>query len=231
MKDFLREDNLRRAGLLGLAATAMAVPRLFEADLPMRFPWLLLFTFATMTAAGGAAAAWQCRAGMAGLFPGRRRILAGMAWAAGIGIVMAAILQATDPLLREAILARDDERLWQTTFPATPREAVSRILWGAGAQTLFFTAAALGFFTRLTGRLWLAILFIVVLRVLVTVHKFADAGLTDVILPYATLAAANGLASCLLYARAGLPAAMTFSATVDLRHFLNLEIARSFPDP
>ncbi len=229
MKDFLTEQNLRRAVIHSLVVTAMAAPRLAEAELPMAFPWLLLFTFAAMTAVAGAAWAWQRKAGMAGMFPSRKAMITGMVWAAAAGAVIAGILQATDPLLREAILNRGDERLWQATFPSTAQESVSRMLWGAGVQTLFFTAAALGFFTRLVGGLRTAILFIVCLRALVTLHKFANAGLNEVILPYVALAVLNGTISCLLYARSGLPAAMTFSATVDLRHFLNIEIARSFP--
>ncbi len=230
MKDFLTERTLRHGILLGLGATALAVPRLLEAELPMAFPGLLVFTFLATTAAGGVAWAWQRKAGMFGLFPDRRRMIVGAAWGAAAGIVVAGILQATDPLLRAAIAAVDDARVWQATFPATPAECLNRMLWGAGAQTLFFTAATLGFFGRLTGRLWLSILLIVALRAGITLHKFADAGLNDVLLPYVLLAAANGAVACLLCARAGLPAAMTFSATVDLRHFLNFETVRAFPE-
>ncbi len=207
----------------------MAVPRLLEAELAMRFPLLLVFTFLVLTIAAGSAGAWQHKGGMAGLFPARRAVWAGVFLAVVTGVVVAGILQALDPVLRDAIIVREDRQLWTSTFPSTPTECISRILWGAGFQTLFFTAAAMGFFARLIGRVWLAIVFTVCLHAIITVRKFGEAGLSEVTVPYTAIAMINGLVSCLLYARAGLPSAMTFSATTDLRHFLNLEIAQSWP--
>lgn len=218
MREYIAPANLRHALLLGGTVTLMAVPRLVQAGVARGA--LLGATLAGMTLVAGAATAWSGKAGMCGVFPKRRRALYGLLAAALLGTTTAACLLPLDPLLRGALVAAGRGDLAALTFPRSGAGALALLLWGAGLETLFFQAGALAFFARLTGSTGISIAAATALRGFVAYRQLAAANLSDLVLLVVAVQMARALIGCLLYARAGLPAAAAFSATVDARHLL-----------
>jgi hypothetical protein len=95
-------------------------------------------------------------------------------------------------------------------------------LWSAGFETVFFYAAAPSFIVRVTGRLWTAYVFSALLRMLVTLHQMANAGIAEAEHLFAAGSVVASFVTCLLFVRGGLPAAMVFTAVLNLRLLLRL---------
>ena len=93
------------------------------------------------------------------------------------------------------------------------------VFWVTGFETMLFQAGAISFFSRLTQRRGLVILGAVAFRTLVMSFQLYDGGVVDAFPVFLIGTAATSALACLLYIRAGLPAAMLFSAVVSLHVF------------
>jgi len=216
VRQYLTISNMRKAAALGGAVTLMSVPRMLQGgmDLALYVPAAL----AGMTLVSGAATAWSDRAGMHGLFPERRRLIAGLGvGSAAAGALALAYLFWPDPLFRSVIIGSGKPEVIALQYPATVGGVLALALWGAGFETTFFRAAAMSFFGRLTGRLWMTIALAVALRIFVTCKYLAGAGIVDHPGLFLAAAALTGTISSFLFARYGLPAPMLFSAVLALR--------------
>lgn len=195
----------------------MAVPRLLQGGEPA---WLYVgLAFLCMTFVAGAATAWGTTAGMVGLFPCRRRLVAGLIAGAVAGLVLIPVFVLwLDPWHKEALLRLDDTARLGLQFPDTPWQKVAIVLWAAGFQVLFFEAASMSFFCRLTGRLLIALSLAVAFRIFVSHLQMADLPV-DSAMPFYLVYGLTSVTGCVLFARAGLPAASVFAASLAIRHF------------
>jgi hypothetical protein len=216
MRDYLSIGNFAKAALLGGAVTLLSIPRFTDGGMPLAL--YVPASLATMTLVAGAATAWGRRAGMAGVWPERRRALWGVVIGALLGGALALVYVRTDPVCRDAIARTGDSRLLALQFPATASGRFALSLWSAGFGTLFFCAATMSFLARLTGRQWLAVLGAVVIRLFLVHHRLASEGVTQSIPIFLLRNAVVSAASCTFFARFGLPSAMTFSWVLELRH-------------
>ena len=203
----------------------LSIPRILEADLGMPSPNLILVAFCALVLASGAAFAWQHEGGMAGMFPPARATLTGLAWAVTAGGCLLALIWWAEVslLVREA--AEPTGARWEADPPEDAAAAFNRMLWGAGFQTLFFTAGAMGVLTKVTKNVWLAVILVAAARMVMALRQMAMAGHFDqlgtVLFVTGLFAATAGL----LFARAGLLPAMLLSIVVDLRHFGRLLVS------
>lgn len=225
MKEFAREENLKRALLFGALLTLLSIPRLVEVDLALPPPGLILFTFGVMTFASGAAMAWQHHGGMAGLFPGKRRTALGTGWAVIAGLVLLSAFFFIDPLLPRELAANAAYQRWGIVYPENEAEVISRILWSAGFQTMFFTAAAMAVFCRVTRNVWVSLLIVLCGRMLITAYRLTALELQAIIPPFLLITALFAIVSCLLFARYGLIPAAACAATIESRHFARLAMS------
>lgn len=227
MKEFLREENLKQALVFGAILTFLSVPRLLEVDLPLPPLGLVVFTFGVTAFASGAALAWQHHAGMAGLFPGRRRTWLGAGWALIGGLVLLTAFFYIDPLLPRELAAKAAFHRWGVLYPQNEAEVISRMLWSAGFQTLFFTAAAMAVFSRVIKNVWAALLIVICLRMLITAYRLTMLDLGHIVPPFLLLTALFAIASCLLFVRYGLIPAAALAALIEARHFARLAMPES----
>ena len=217
MRALLDERNFMRAAHLGSVATVMAVPRILSANphypaLPYVFVALL-----AMILVSAMATAWSRYGGMCGLLPERRRLWTGVAIGAAAGLAAYPIACTVDPVIRAAMFARGYAGLIEQAFPSTLRGVVALVLWAAGFESVFFIAATMSFFARLTNNQWAAVLGAAALRIGVTYVKLSQAQLLN-IMPLVAIGVATTVVAAILYARAGLPAASVFVAVADARH-------------
>jgi hypothetical protein len=220
MREYLTVENLWRAAAWSALVTCMAIPRILQTAQSLAF--YLPATFVSLMLVAGAVTAWGSRGGMVGPLPAWRRLLAGVGVAALLVLVWLPLATPMDALLRQALTASGKAGLIQLAYPNTPGGCWALLLWSAGFETLFFQGAAMAFVARITGRQDVAIIGAVALRVYVTHRKLTMEGLAPVPPVALYLSALSSLVACLLFARGGLPAAMTFAAGVSARHFLSL---------
>jgi len=203
--------------LLGGGITVMAVPRLVQGEAPA---WLYVAAaFLCLTFVAGAATAWGTAAGMVGLFPCRRRLVAGLIAGGVAGVVLLPVFVLwLDPLLKEALLRLGDAARVGLQFPDRLWQKVAIVLWAAGFQVLFFEAATMSFFCRLTGRWLIALSLAVAFRIFVVNLQMADVPVNST-MPFHLVYGLTSVTGCVLFARGGLPAASLFAAVLAIRHF------------
>ncbi|MFC1498161.1 hypothetical protein ACFLS1_06795 [Verrucomicrobiota bacterium] len=221
MRDYLSVSNLQKALMLSSVAVLMSVPRIILAGVDLRI--YIPAAFAAMTFCAGAGTAWSHRAGMCGLFPARRKMLAGI----GVAFILACIvtpvyLFCIDPIFQDALERTGSTSLLMLKYPATISGCLALALWSASFETMFFRVGAMSFFARLIPRQWIVLCLAVTLRVFVSVLQVADAGVVEAVPFFVIGSAIVSAMSCVLFARAGLPAAMFFSAGINLRLFIAL---------
>lgn len=220
MRDYISISNLWKAAIIGGVVTLMSLPRIIQGNMEL---WLYLpVAFGGMTLSAGAATAWSDRAGMCGLFPDRRRIFAGI----GMAVILVSVITPIyffwlDSVFRNAIVATGDSKLLMLRYPATLGGCVAVVLWSASFETIFFRAAAMSFFARLTGRQWVAVAGAVVLRVFVICKQLPEAGIVDAMPLFIACTVITSAVSCVLFARWGLPGAMVFSAGLNTHLFIS----------
>ena len=208
--------TLWKAFILGLVITLMAVPRIITGglDLHLCVPVALI----AMTLISQAAIAWGHRAGMYGVFPSLERALIGTGLAGIMGLILLVIyFILLDPVFRQAFSTAGAAKQLLLRYPKTIGGALALVLWSAGFETMFFQAGAISFFSRLSNHQWLTITGAVSFRCLITSLQLADAEIIDSVPLFLLGEAASCTLACLLYVRAGLPAAMLFSAVLSLR--------------
>lgn len=216
MRTYLSFENLVKASALSAVATAMAAPRLIEGRLSLAF--FIPAAFLALVLVGGAATAWSTSAGMAGLFPERRRLLKGLGVALALALIFLPAALWLDPVLRSALEETGDMQRLALRYPATLRGCLALMLWAAGFETIFSLAAVISFLARLTGSAWAALAGAVLLRLWMTYLQCAGAGLESVMPLFMVSSAILMGVGGLLFVRAGLPAAALFTALLDARH-------------
>jgi hypothetical protein len=77
---------------------------------------------------------------------------------------------------------------------------------------MFLQAATMSFLSRITGRQWMAVAMAVMLRMILTSHQLDELHILAGSQLLMFIAGLVTMASCILFARFGLPAAMVFSA-------------------
>lgn len=216
MRSYLKYSNLSQAITLGGCVTLMSIPRLDQGGTPQ---WLYVaIAFLCLTLVAGAATAWGSCGGLVGLFPVGRRLAIGLGAALIGGLALFPVYtQWLDPWLKEALMHAGDADRLQLQFPDTLWKQVAVVLWIAGFQVLFFNAAAMSFFCRLTGRISVAIALAVALRVCVSYIQFASISM-DNTLPFHVVHGLTCAIACLLFARAGLLPTSLFAAVPAMRH-------------
>jgi hypothetical protein len=142
------------------------------------------------------------------LWPG---LWAGLILGFAMGVIYHLYL---DPVLRTALASTSGPKALSLRYPLSLTGGLALILWVAGFETMFFQAGSLSFFSRLTPHAWLAIVGAVSFRTMVTSLQISQAGVVDAFPLFLVQAAATSTVACILFARAGLPAAMLFAATV-----------------
>lgn len=220
MRTYLSMPNFLRALVLGLVATVMSVPRLIQGGLPLGL--YVPATLVGMMLVSGAATAWSDRGGMCGIFPARRRMLVGV----GIAVLVSAMATPVvhlwvDPSVRKALLATGNAQVMALRYPATVGGCLAVILWSASFETLFFQAATVSFFARLTSRQSIAIVLAVALRLCVSLHQMTELGVVDAVPLMLVSTAVMATVACILFARTGLIATMVLGAGLDLHLFLS----------
>lgn len=220
MRVYLSERNLLKAAALGAVVTLMSVPRILVAGLNPAF--YIPAAFVGMTLVSGAATAWGGYAGMAGVWPrrGLGRNL-GFATLAGLALALVSFL-LLDPVFSQAIAGGGDREFLELQYPVTVGGCAALVLWSAGFETVFFYAAASSFVVRISRRVWTAYVFSAALRLVVTLHQMAGAGITEAEHLFAAGSVVASFITCLLFVRGGLPAAMVFTAVLNLRLLLRL---------
>ncbi len=222
MRTYLTISNFRRATMLGLVCSIMALPRILQAQEGKLL--LLVAVLPSLTLAAGAATAWGHMGGLCGVFPDRKTTMKGMAIAVIVGLPAAAVLFWTDHALMDVLIAFGDQDKLRMTFPPDLTGCLALMLWSGGFATLFFVASTMSFACRITRRVWIAIMCVVFMKGLVRCLALNAMGLdpmhADVFLDGIVM----GAAGCLLYARAGFPAAMVFAMVLESRHIVRVLI-------
>lgn len=218
MRDYLSLPNLHKALLLASVITAMSVGRLVHAGVNLAL--YIPATFLAMTFVSGAVTAWGRRAGMAGLATDAKTLTPGVG--AAVLLALAALpvhYFGSDPILREALASADNPAAVEMSYPSTTSGRFALMLWSAGFQAMFFVAAPMSFFGRLTGRAWVAAGFCIAVRTYVVHLQVGHAGLAEQVPLFLASAVVTTLVACVLFARYGLIPAMIFAAGLDLRVF------------
>lgn len=220
MRTYLSMPNFLRALVLGLIATVMSVPRLIQGGLPLGL--YIPATLVGMMLVSGAATAWSDRGGMCGMVPAWRRMLVGV----GVAVLVSAIATPVvhlwvDPSVRQALQATGNPHAMALRYPATVAGCLAVVLWSASFETLFFQAATVSFFARLTNRQSVAIVLAVALRLCVSLHQMTELGVVDAVPLMLVSTAVMATVACILFARTGLVAAMVLGAGLDLHLFLS----------
>ena len=216
MRTYLSTRNLMSASLLGGAITLLAIPRIIDGGLP---PHLFIpASLFSMTLISGMATAWGKKAGMCGIFPDMKRTIRGM----GVALLAVLVLIPVcvfwfDSVLYEAAQTSGDAEFIRMLFPRTAFGMLALMLWATGFETMFFEAAAMSYFSRLTGKQWVAVLMSILLRCTVTYLRLSAVGATDQALLFLGSVIVATLIGCTLFAKFGLPAAMLFSAGMAIR--------------
>ena len=215
MRAYLTESNLVKAAGLAVMVTLMSVPRLVQTGRPLGL--FVVMTFLVMTLVCGAVTAWSRCAGLAGAVTARRTLMRGAAAAAAVGLGSLPIqVFWLDPLLRHALAGGANHSMAALSYPATVGGCLALILWSAGFQTIFFQAAPMSFFARLTGSRLVALGLCLALRVYVAYRQVVYSGMTDCLGLFVVSAAGTAAVGCVLFARYGLAPAMLLAAALDL---------------
>lgn len=219
MRDYLSVSNLCKALCVGAVTALMSVPRIIQTGVDL---WIYLpVAWGAMTLCAAAATAWSARGGMCGLFPHRRRMLAG----AGIAVILTCAITPIysfllDPIFRQTIASAGGEKMLMLRYPVTLSGCFAVTLWSAGFETIFFRAAAISFFVRLTDRQWIAVAAAVALRMFVFSKQLSEAGIVDAMPLFVICTLITSIISCALFVRTGLPGAMVFSAGLNIHLFI-----------
>lgn len=221
MSAYLTSANLSQAARIAAVTGLMAIPRILDRSDGNASIILALSTFPLLAIIAGAATAWGEHGGLSGVFPDRRRVMPWTFAAVFVGIVLLPVMLWGDSY-RQLSLSEDDALRLANEVPKNTDAAIALILWSAGFETVLFQAGIMSFVARLTGSGIAAIVAGPVFKVFVFVLQCASSGFGPVSPFVAGGAIATSSIACVLYARAGLPAAMAFNAVISSRHLIIL---------
>ena len=221
MKRYLSISNFKKAALLGAVMTLLSAPRILGSGLmPFQF---VISAFAGLTLLAAMATAWGRSAGMNGLFPPRNIALRGLLLAAILLIILFPIkVFWFNPLLYTIVEQTGNEDALRLLFPDTFTSGVSLVLWVMSFEVLFFKAAAMSFFARLTNRISAAVILSTMLRVFVTSLMINNIGVETSLFLILSHAAFINMLSCLMFARYGLPAPMLLAGGLAIYRWIFL---------
>jgi hypothetical protein len=209
MRKYLSFPNLRKAALLGLVMALMSAPRIIMSGFPLSY---VLAAYAGLIAFGGMATAWSRYAGMQGLLPPLKRTLTGLAVTLALLVVLMPIqIHFFNPMFHASISLTGNAEALSLLYPQTLGAGIALALWSMSFETLFFRAAVMSFFAKLTKRITLTLLFAVGIRLLVGYLKLGEIGIADGGFVILIFVAIISLISCTIFALYGLPAAMLLS--------------------
>ncbi|MDH3976564.1 MAG: hypothetical protein OEV42_20055 [Deltaproteobacteria bacterium] len=189
--------------------TLLSAPRIFVSGL---FPPGYIFpTFFLLTLLAATVTAWSHCGGMKGAFPPAREIIRGLLLSFVLLILLFPLkVFWFNPFFYSAIAETGNTQELRLIFPETFMPAIALTLWVVGFETLFFQAAAMSFFAKLTKQPGAAILLSTLLRFYVTWLRLVDMGVKNgeaLIISHALL---MNIISCLLFMRYGLLPPMFF---------------------
>ena len=217
MRAYLNEANLRKALAVSAVATALCTPRIVLSPVPADLYIPLAFLVLTLLA--GAVMAWGRCGGMVGAFPRGHRI---WKWSLGAAVAGGALTPIyaywLDPMLKQILTAAGNTSRLQLQCPNTFSACLAAALWVVGFQVLFYDAAAMSFFSRLTKRWPIALALAVALRIFVTHRQFSTIPVESV-WPFHAMNCLASIGGCLFFARGGLPGATAFAFMLSLRRF------------
>lgn len=206
MRDYLSFPNLRKAALLGAGMTVMSTPRIILAGLPVSY---IAAAYAGLILFGGMATAWSHYAGMKGLVASRRETLTGLAVAAGLLLLLVPVqAKCLNPVFKEKLVSIGNTDALDLLFPKTLKAGIALMLWAMSFEPLFFQAAVMSFFAKLTKQIRVTILLAVMVRLLVAMLKLGEIGIASGDLFILLCVGIVALISCVLFALYGLPAVM-----------------------
>lgn len=221
MRTYFSEKNLIQASLLGAVVTLMSVPRILAGSLNPAF--YVAAAFLSMTLVCGAVTAWGRNLGMGGVWPGRDGLRHNLAFAGLAGLALALVhVFLLDPVFSQAIEKTGDSTFMELHYPGTWGNCLALVLWTTGFETVFFYAATPSFVVRVARRIWPAYVFAATLRLMVTLHQMGTAGIDEAGHLFAAGSIVTSFVTVLLFVRGGLPAAMLFTAVLNLRLLLHL---------
>ncbi len=217
MRDYLKEKNLRRASGIAVVVTVMATPRLVLAgvDLGVYLPAGLL----SMILVAAAATAWGHYGGLHGMFPARRRMVAGIVMAVALALIVLPLALRLDALRQELLAAGEIDHWRVQPVPTDPAAIMALLLWSAGFETMFFQAGALSYLARLLKHRRPALAGAVLLRGGVTYLQMGGDLGADAALIFQAGVMVDALLAGGLYFVAGWPAAATYTVMLGSRHF------------
>lgn len=217
MREYLSLSNLGRAGVLSTGITAMTVPRLVQAGLPLDL--YVPATILAMLLVSGAAIAWSHAGGLRGLLPAGR-VWPGM-W---VGLLLSLLALPyyfyAAPVVRTLLQASGNAKLVALNYPESLSGRIALVLWCGGFQTMFFYAAPMALFCRVVGHVWAAVALTVCMQVLVICYRLSLVGILHGAIPSVCASAVAATVASVLYARAGLPATMVFAAGLNAHLFV-----------
>lgn len=224
MRDYLAVENLKNATFLGIAVGLMAIPRILEGSDQLAMIRILA-VIPSMTIIAGAVTAWGARGGMLGPFPARGEVRRGIWSAIASGLLIAPFIlwqEAAGMGLGDSPTTLAERNL---PLPSTLTGCLALMLWSAGFETLFFRAGTMSFFARVTNRQWTGVVGAILISVAVRSAKMGEVGLDSVMVLRLVGIGIVTTVGCLLYARAGMLAAMVFAAVLDTRHIVRWLLA------
>ena len=215
MSEFLSINNFKKAGLLGLVMCLLSAPRILTSDIySLRH---VIYAFAALTLLSATVTAWGKSAGMKGLFPSAQEALQGLKLAALIVILFFPIkVLWFNPALYAAVESTGNAGALILLFPETLFAGIALTLWVMSFETLFFQAAAISFFGRLSRHFLAALILSTLFRGYVSWLKLGNIGVETAQFLILSHALIINVISCILFARYGLPASMLFIGGISI---------------
>ncbi|MCC5790391.1 MAG: hypothetical protein JJT75_12205 [Opitutales bacterium] len=218
MRDFLQEKVLWQSLPVATVVALLAAPRIAQGPFEAGVWYLVLFAWAVSMLAAGAVFAWGRKGGLAGPFPGHALHWWPMLLAFGLGSLMALLFMGMDTFWRPLLARSPEPSLEYLAYPRNWNEWVRLVLWNIGFMTLFFTAAAMAVFARVSRRWVVALLVVVFLRFIASIYRLQAYDMGE-FWPVALITTVPfSILACWLYARHGFPAVIAFTLTKDVRH-------------
>ena len=215
MNEFFSINNFKKAALLGLTMTLLSAPRILASGIySFRH---VISAFAALTLLSAAVTAWGKSAGMKGLFPSAKEVIQGLKLA-GLIVILSFPVKVFwfNPALYAAVESTGNTSALILLFPETLLAGMALTLWVMSFETLFFQAAAISFFGRLSRHFLAALILSTLFRGYVSWLKLGNIGVETAEFLILSHALIINVISCLLFARYGLPASMLFIGGISI---------------
>ncbi len=227
MRELLSPANTRKGALLGFVVALVSFPQIIRYvdvsaghlpfDRPLALVWMFVGAWVCHWLVGMVLFAWSSRGHLIGLFPGSAHVLKGC----GVAVLAAAALipayLSIDPWLRECVLSGNFPHTVGIKYPESLAGIVATAMWDGGFVTVAFTAGAVCYFSRLTGRVGLSLIFILLVQVIMARSQLTGLAWSGPLAMIYGLGVIFRLCSCLLFLRYGLIPPILLAVIVSLR--------------